>query len=109
MTLQLGQIVEATRATAVCSIGERGVVYEIHYLGGSRAASVIFETGRYDGFSPEEQDMMLRTVSWTPPDLERLGQSLLFDGNARSYQFVNVMKLGEDYRRGRFNFHPEDR
>ena len=96
MKLKLGQIVVATKETGVCNVGERGVVYEIYGRGkpGGAGASIIFEQGLYDGFSPDEQDAMLKPLD-------------LFDEAAQAYRFTNVMRLVSDYHKRVFNFWPE--
>lgn len=101
MNLQLGQIVVATRTTAVCDEGERGIVYEIYDRSGydfegGYGASIIFERGSYDGFSQKEQDMMLKVIE--PAEFCPFG---------RSYRFRNVIQVSRDFAAGRFNFHPE--
>jgi hypothetical protein len=99
VNLQLGQVVIATRKTAVCDVGERGIVYEQYDLGEGPAVSVIFERGRYDGFSPDEQRTMLAPAEW--------GGKPLFYKPAQSYMFSNVMKLWQDFERGAFRFWPD--
>ena len=107
MKLKLGQIVVATKETGVCNVGERGIVYELYERkwdvsgtgkrqgwGGGIGASVIFEQGLYDGFSPDEQDAMLKPLD-------------LFDEAAQAYRFTNVMRLVSDYHKRVFNFWPE--
>jgi len=93
MTLQVGSIVIARMATAVCEIGERGVVYEIYgraYFGGEGSgAGVIFERGHYDGFSPDEQLQML----------EPTGEIC---AAVAGYAFRNVIQLSHDFNRGVF-------
>jgi hypothetical protein len=88
-TLQVGSIVIAKRATAICDVGERGVCYEEYTLGDRPGWSFIFESGRYDGFSPEE-------VNWM---LEVTGEVCV---EVTDYEFKSVIRLSEDFRRGRF-------
>lgn len=91
--LQVGSIVVAKARTGICEIGERGVVYEVYdrqTLGGSgRGVSVIFASGRYDGFSPNEQREML-----TPTGQVCAGVA--------GYVFRNVLQLDADFRSGLF-------
>ena len=97
MNLELGQRVIAKRTTGVCEAGERGVVYEVYdregYGGGGEGpgVSVIFEKGRYDGFSPDEAKLML----------DPLEEECKF---GRGYNFQNVGQLDKDFRRGLFTF-----
>jgi len=86
---QVGSIAIATRTTGVCDIGERGVCYEVYVLGGRPGYSFIFESGRYDGFSPDEIGLMLTITSDVC-------------ASVRDYQFTNVTVLERDFRRGVF-------
>jgi hypothetical protein len=87
--LQVGSIVTAKRATAVCGVGERGVCYEVYELGGRPGWSFIFERGGYDGFSPADVDMILEVTGAACPDVAQ-------------YQFKNVWRLCRDFQQGRF-------
>ena len=49
----------AKHASGVCDPGERGVVYERYELGDRPGWSVIFRSGRHDGFSPCDVDFFL--------------------------------------------------
>ena len=89
----VGSIVMATRRTGVCEPGEIGVVYELYQdfdVDGGRAVSVIFSSGRYDGFSVAEQRHMLSDTGLVDPFLA-------------AYQFRNVMQLDLDFERGLFD------
>ena len=57
--LRVGSLVVAKKATGVCDPGERGVVCEAYELGKRPRWSVIFQSGRHDGFSPCEVDFVL--------------------------------------------------
>ena len=87
--LQVGSIVIAKRETAVCNVGERGVCYEVYELGGRPGWSFIFEQGSYDGFSPDDVDLILEVTG-------EVCQEVV------GYQFKNVGRLCEDFQQGRF-------
>jgi hypothetical protein len=53
-SIHVGSLVTAKRASGVCEVAERGVCYEAYELAGRPGWSVIFESGRYDGFSPAD-------------------------------------------------------
>ena len=90
INVEVGRIVKAKMKTGVCDIGETGVVYEQYGIGGRPGWSVIFEKGRYDGFSPDEVERFLEVTD-------------LVDAKVSSYQFINVMKLSDDFRNGFFD------
>jgi hypothetical protein len=58
----------------------------------------LFEQGRYDGFSPDEVELILEVTGELCPDLA-------------DYEFQSVMHLTADFHRGRFApaFQPEQR
>ena len=87
--LQVGSLVTATHATAVCDQGERGVVYERYELDGRPGWSVIFESGRHDGFSPDEVNRFLVNDGQTCDTLTH-------------YVFTNVRALTRDFDTGVF-------
>jgi hypothetical protein len=58
----VGTTVVAQRATGVCEVGELGVCYEVYTLDNLLGYSFIFQSGRYDGFSPDEVATMLRVT-----------------------------------------------
>ena len=70
------------------TIYAKGVVYEEYDLGKGPGASIIFENGNYDGFSPEEQDHMVQKVGHC--------------AECENYVFTNVMHLSKDFDRGYF-------
>jgi hypothetical protein len=84
----VGSTVVAKRATGVCEIGEAGVCYEVYTLDNRPGYSIIFQSGRYDGFSPGEVATMLRVT----------GRCDALAG----YQFRNVQQLIRDYEAGLF-------
>ena len=93
--MQVGQIVKAKRSTAVCDRSEYGVCYEIYsregfHDGGPEGYSIIFQSGRYDGFSPDEVAPMLTVLH-------------VVDVVCGTYKFKNVMQLSADFRAGRFD------
>jgi len=87
--LQAGSLVVAKKASGVCSLGERGVVYEAYELGNRPGWSVIFQSGRHDGFSPCDVDFFLDVTGDVAQELA-------------GYAFENVTRLAADFARGRF-------
>jgi hypothetical protein len=85
----VGSIAVAKRATGVCDVDEIGVCYEIYRIDWRPGYSFIFEQGRYDGFSPDEVEMMLDVTG----DVCQV---------VADYEFTDVLQLCEDYCRGRF-------
>ena len=68
----------------------KGVCYEVYNRGnGEEGASIIFENGKSDGFSPEEQKEILVPIG--------ISEDLI------NYKFENVGKVNEDFRKGVFN------
>ena len=86
--MKVGTIVKLKIPCLGNPVGTSGVCYEEYDLGEPGAGSVIFENGRYDGFSPEEQENFLDFVG-TSTEIS-------------NYQFTNVMKLSEDFESGFF-------
>jgi hypothetical protein len=89
----VGATAVAIRTTGVCDVGERGVCYEVYERArprhvGEQGYSFIFESGRYDGFSPAEVRAMLTLTGVVCPEIMR-------------YRFTNVMRLANDFRAGR--------
>lgn len=90
--LVVGSRVIAKMNTGVCTKGEHGIVYEVYQRGtSSEGYGVIFQNGLYDGFSPEDVDLILRLTNKHHKQLA-------------GYKFHNVLSLMNDYRRGLFNF-----
>ncbi len=87
--ITVGSIAVAKRETAVCFLGELGVCYEIYELEGRPGYSFIFETGRHDGFSPDDVALVLNFTG-------RVCEAVA------GYQFTNVGQLAADFRAGRF-------
>jgi len=92
MKLKVGDVVTTALEVLGCSPGTRGVVYEVYQDFDDpkkTGASIIFENGNYDGFSAEEQEIMLNEekVMYIPFYL-------------RDYKFENVVKLTQDYEKG---------
>lgn len=99
--LQVGSLVIARRTTGVCDAGERGVCYEAYTLpdgkGGRRPGwSFLFESGRHDGFSPDEVELILEITGEVCPDVA-------------DYEFQSAIRLMADFQRRRFApaFQPE--
>jgi hypothetical protein len=88
--LQVGSIDLARRKTGVCDVGEIGVCYEVYTLDGRPGYSFIFQSGRYDGFSPDDVAVFLMVTEETCPAIA-------------DYDFHNVMRLSCDFEQGRFD------
>jgi hypothetical protein len=73
----------------VCAAGECGVCYEVYQLGGRPGYSILFEGGRYDGFSPLAVEMLLDVTGRVCPEVA-------------GYAFGNVTRLARDFEAGRF-------
>ncbi len=87
--ITVGSIAVATKATGVCFLGEIGVCYEVYELEGRPGYSFIFETGRHDGFSPDDVALFLDVTG-------RVCEAVA------GYAFENVGKLARDFDAGRF-------
>jgi hypothetical protein len=84
-------------------VGERGVCDEAYTLPDGKGDrqpdwSFIFESGRHDGFSPDEVELILEITGELCPDVA-------------DYEFTRVLRLISDFQRGRFApaFQPERR
>jgi hypothetical protein len=88
-TLRVGSLAIAKRTTGVCDAGERGVCYEEYTIGNRPGWSFIFESGRHDGFSPDEVELILEITDDLCPEVA-------------DYEFTSVLRLMADFRRGRF-------
>jgi hypothetical protein len=87
--ISVGSIVVAKCGSGVCSDGELGVCYEVYELERRPGYSFMFESGRYDGFSPDDVALILDLTG-------RVCQAVA------GYAFENVGKLAQDFRGGRF-------
>jgi hypothetical protein len=87
--IQVGSLVVARRASGVCAAGERGVCYEVYQLDGRPGYGILFQRGRYDGFSPADVETFLDVT----------GRVCL---EVASYRFTNVTQLARDFEQGRF-------
>ena len=87
--VRVGSLVVAKHASGVCDPGERGVVYEQYELGNRPGWSVIFQSGRHDGFSPCDVDFFLDVSGEVCEELT-------------GYVFENVWRLARDFGRGAF-------
>ncbi len=87
--ITVGSLAVAKRSSSVCNAGEVGVCYEVYELGKRPGYSFIFESGRYDGFSPEDVALFLDVTGRVCKAVE-------------GYAFENVGKLSMDFRSGRF-------
>ena len=90
LNITVGSLVVAKRNTAICDEGEVGVCYELYGTPKQPGYSFIFESGGYEGFSPEEVDTILDVTGVVLPSVA-------------SYEFENVGRLKRDFRRGRFS------
>ncbi|HYQ91900.1 MAG TPA: hypothetical protein VES89_07455 [Candidatus Competibacteraceae bacterium] len=90
LPIQVGSRVIAKRASGVCDPGERGICYEVYELAGRPGWSFLFESGRYDGFSPEDVATFLEVTG-------DVCQAVA------EYRFRNVWQLCRDFQDGRFN------
>jgi hypothetical protein len=87
--ISVGSIVVAKRGSGVCSAGEMGVCYVVYELENRPGYSFIFESGRYDGFSPQDVALILDVTG-------HVCQAVA------GYAFENVGKLAQDFCAGRF-------
>ncbi|MCC6837045.1 MAG: hypothetical protein IT234_00785 [Bacteroidia bacterium] len=86
----VGTIVKLKRECLDNPPATRGVCYEIYKRGkGEEGVSIIFENGKLDGFSPEEQKEILIPIG--------ISEDLM------NYKFENVGKVSEDFRKGSFD------
>jgi hypothetical protein len=90
LPLQLGSQVIAKRVSGVCDPGEHGVCYQVYELAGRPGWGFIFESGRYDGFSPEDVATFLEVTGVVCQEVA-------------DYQFQNVGQFCRDCQRGRFD------
>jgi len=58
-------------------------------LGNQPGWSFLFESGRHDGFSPDEVELILEITDDLCPDVA-------------DYEFTSVLRLRADFQRGRF-------
>ena len=87
--IQVGSIAVAKRRSGVCDPGEVGVCYEVYSPAGRHGYSFLFESGRFDGFSPEDVQDFLDLTG-------RICE------NVADYQFQNALRLSRDFQAGRF-------
>ena len=87
--LRVGSLVVAKKGSGVCDPGEQGVVYKQYELGNRPGWSVIFQSGRHDGFSPCDVDFFFDVTGEVCEELT-------------GYTFENVGRLADDFDRGDF-------
>ena len=90
--LKVGDVVTLAMPMLECNPGTRGVIYDVYKDfddPNKRGVSIIFENGKYDGFSHEDQQVFLN---------EEHVQYVPFYIN--DYKFTNVMRLSKDYKNG---------
>jgi len=87
----VGTIVKLKRECLFNTKNSKGVCYEVYDRGkeGGEGASIIFENGKSDGFSPEEQKEILVPIG--------ISEDLM------NYKFQNISKVNEDFGKGLFN------
>lgn len=86
----VGTIVKLKRECLDNPKHTKGVCYEIYSRGnGEKGVSIIFENGKTDGFSAEEQHEILIPIG--------LSEGLM------DYKFENIGRVNEDFRKGVFN------
>lgn len=86
----VGTIVKLKRECLDNPPQTKGVCYEVYNRGrGEEGASIIFENGKFDGFSSDEQKEIIVPIG--------------IDENLMNYKFKNVGKLTEDFKAGLFN------
>ncbi len=90
VAIQLGTLAVATRDTGICRAGELGVCYELYRIGDRPGYSFIFERGGYDGFSPQDVELMLEVTDVVFWSIE-------------TYRFTDVGQLLKDFLAGRFD------
>jgi hypothetical protein len=88
--MSIGTVFKVKRAVLNNDPGALGICYEEYEIGGRPGLSIIFENGEHDGFSPDEQKLIL----------EKVGHLDNFH-----YEFKSVIRLVEDFRRGFFREH----
>jgi hypothetical protein len=88
--IRVGSLAVAKRDSAICTVGELGVCYEVYTLENRAGYSFIFEKGGYDGFSPDDVALFLEVTD------------VVFQSIA-NYGFENVTQLERDYGNGRFS------
>jgi len=91
MELNVGNVVTVKSEILGCKIGTKGVVYNLYpdFDEPMRfGASIIFENGKYDGFSVNDQELFLN---------EESVKCIPF--YIRGYKFINVMKLSQDFEK----------
>ncbi len=82
----IGTVVKTTVDIMGNPKGSFGICYE-NYGSGS---SFLFENGSYDGFSQEDQELMLEIVG--------------ISEKHSNYKFTNVIKVSNDLKDGYFDF-----
>ncbi len=86
----VGTIVKLKKECLFNPKDTKGVCYQVYDRGkGEEGVSIIFENGKSDGFSSEEQKEILVPIG--------ISEDLL------NYKFENVGKVNEDFRKGIFN------
>ena len=87
--MEVGSIVQLNKAMLGNDKGTYGICYEEYRIGSVEGCSFIFENGKYDGFSPVEQNSYLDEV-------------IGIDGSPVKgidfhYEFSHVIQLNRDW------------
>jgi hypothetical protein len=86
----VGTIIKLKRECLDNPKDTRGLCYEVYNKGkNGEGVSIIFENGKYDRFSPEEQREILIPIG--------ISEDLM------NYKFENINKVNEDFGKGLFN------
>ncbi|OUX84031.1 MAG: hypothetical protein CBB95_17760 [Alteromonas sp. TMED35] len=87
---QIGTVITVDTECVGNPVGAKGVVFEHYTIGDRPGLSVLFENGRYDGFS----EFCLEVIGVNTITTTRYLQN---------YEFVSVLQLQEDFERGFFD------
>ena len=88
--MELGDVVTLNTPMLDCRPGTRGVVFNIYQDFDDKSkqgVQIIFENGNYDGFSYDDQKYFLK-------------EEKVFPYQKLPYEFTNVIKLSQDFKKG---------
>ncbi len=89
--MRVGSIVKLRVSILDNDVGALGLCYEEYKIGEHSGYSIIFENGRYDGFSLECKEV------------EKFLEEISFSKNHSRYEFKNVLQLSYDFDNGLFD------